>query len=100
MRFPKLPRTIFHPMGAIPVILVADLKDEDGKDVFGLWDAFTREIRIRSNMRPVNQWSTLWHERTHAELSEIGIALSTDQEECVCNAIANARVAEMLAKKR
>lgn len=98
MKLPKLPRFVYHPMGNLPVILVKDLKDEDGKDVFGLWDPFVREIRIRSNMLRVNQWSTLFHERTHADLADIGIVLSTDQEEAICNAIANCRVQEMLAK--
>ncbi len=95
MKLPPLPRSVFHPLGSIPVLLVVDLKDADGADVFGLWDGFERVIRIRKNMSPLNRWLTLVHERTHAELSEIGIALSTDQEEAICNAIATARVQEM-----
>ena len=49
-------------------------------------------------MHPVTAWLTLLHERAHADLGEIGIKLSEDQEEAVANAIASARVAEMLAR--
>ncbi len=95
MKLPPIPRSVFHPIGTIPVLQVVDLKDEDGDEVFGLWDPFERVIRVRKNMSLMNRWLTLWHERTHADLSEIGIVMSTDQAEAVCNAIAIARVAEM-----
>lgn len=94
---PPLPASVFHPLGAIPVLIVADLRDEDGKEIFGYWDAYKREIQIRAGMHLTAAWTTLWHERTHADICEIGVVVSTDQEEAICNAVALSRVTEMLA---
>lgn len=97
MKLPPLPAQVHSALGSIPVLIVANLKDEDGKDVFGLYDAFARIIRVREGMHPAVMWSTYYHELTHAEIGDIGVALTLDQEEAVCNAIANARVSELLA---
>lgn len=93
---PPLPADVFNTFGRIPVVLVPNLKDDVGGDVFGYWDPVAREIRLLAGMAPAQAWLTLWHERTHAELNEIGVELSKDQEEAIVNAIARARVAEML----
>jgi len=95
---PPLPRDVFNAFGRIPVVIVPNLKDDTGGDVFGYWDPVKREIRLLSDMAPAQAWLTLWHERTHAELNEIGVELTKDQEEAVVQAIARARVAEMLAR--
>lgn len=99
---PPLPATVFSTHGEIAVQLVEDLRDpEDPTErLFGYWNAFARVISVRSGMHPTTMWLTLIHEQTHADLSEIGIKLTEDQEEAVCNAIASARVAEMLAHLR
>lgn len=94
---PPLPDEIYHPLGPIPVRIVDNLKDDDGKDIFGYWDPYAREIQLRGGMHATAGWLTLEHETAHAYLSEIGIALSTDQEEAIVNAIAAIRVAQMLA---
>lgn len=82
--------------------LVDDLRDPEDPTarLFGYWNAFTRVISVRAGMHPTTAWLTLIHEQTHADLSDIGVKLSEEQEESVCNAIASARVAEMLAHLR
>jgi len=99
-RLPPIPEDVFNTFGRIPVVLTPNLKDDAGGDVFGYWDAVNREIRLLAGMAPAQAWLTLWHERTHAELNEIGVELTKDQEEAVVNAIARARVAEMLAASK
>lgn len=98
---PPLPTTVFSTHGEIAVQLVDDLRDPENVNerLFGYWDAFARVISVRAGMHPTTMWLTLIHEQTHADLSEIGIKLTEDQEESVCNAIASARVAEMLSSR-
>jgi hypothetical protein len=45
------------------------------------------------------QWQTLFHEMVHVVLSDAGLhnAFTEDQQEIICDVIATARVAEMLA---
>lgn len=98
MTLPPIPETVFHALGPIPVEAVEDLRDvETGETLFGYWDPYKRVIYLRAGMHPVTAWATLWHERTHAELNDIGVKLRTDQEEAICEAVARARVAELLA---
>lgn len=101
-KLPPLPPTVFSTHGEITVQVVEDLRDpEEPKErLFGYWDPFARIISVRSGMHPTAMWLTLTHEQTHADLSDIGVKLSEEQEESVCNAIASARVAEMLAHLR
>lgn len=99
---PPLPATVFSTHGEITVQIVEDLRDPDDATsrLFGYWNAFARVISVRADMHPTAAWLTLLHEQAHADLSEIGVKLTEDQEEAVCNAIASARVAEMLAHLR
>jgi hypothetical protein len=98
--FPPIPCEVYSAFGPIVVELVEDLRapEDPTERLFGYWNPFTRVISIRANLHPAAAWLTLHHEKTHADLSEIGVTLSTDQEEAVCNAIAQARVSEMLAR--
>jgi hypothetical protein len=97
-RLPRLPRSVWSPYGPIPVLQVPDLKSEDGEECYGLWNPLDRIISIRAGMKPEVAWLTLWHERTHVDLEELGVRLSEDQVESICNRIAEARVQEMLAR--
>lgn len=99
-RLPPLPKSVWSPYGPIPVELVPGLCSSDGEPCFGMWCPLARKIEINAGMKPAVAWLTLWHERTHAELSEIGVRLSEDQIEAVCNAISQARVLEMRAHLR
>jgi hypothetical protein len=97
-RLPPLPKSWWSPYGVVPVHVVPDLKSEDGEACFGLWNPLTREISICAGMKREVAWLTLWHEVTHMDLQEIGVRITEDQIEAVCNAIAQARVQEMLAR--
>lgn len=96
---PTIPRSVPHILGPIKVLVIPDLKDSEGGNVFGLWDGFQRVISVRAGMHPTQMWATLFHEQTHADLGDIGVALSVDQEEAICNAVAAARVHEMLSRR-
>jgi hypothetical protein len=97
---PPLPAEVFTTFGPVAVRIVDDLRapDDPNERLFGYWDGFARVISIRAGMHPTAAWLTLVHEQTHADIAEIGVKLSEDQEEAVCNAIAAARIAEMLAR--
>lgn len=92
---PKLPKAAWTIYGEVPIRLVPHLI-VDGEPCFGSYDGLTREILIRENMPLVNQWRTLFHERTHLDCEDIGVVTSYDQIEAICNAVAAARMAEML----
>lgn len=97
MTLPPLPTTLYSTYGPIPVQITEELKDVDtGEPLFGYWDCYKRVIYVRAHMHPSTLWATLFHEKTHADLCDIGVKLSTNQEEAVCNAIAAARLAEFL----
>jgi hypothetical protein len=95
---PPLPATVLTAHGDVAVVLVDDLRDPDDatKTLFGYWDPYKRTISIRVGMHPTAAWLTLFHEKTHADLSEIGVTLTEEHEEVVANAIAGARLAELL----
>ena len=102
MKLPPLPSSVFSIHGPIPVEIVEDLRDPEPPHdkLFGFFDPFRRLIQIRAGLHHTAAWLTLWHERSHADIAEVGIQISTDQEEAIVNAIAAARVAEMLQDPR
>lgn len=95
---PPLPSSVITAHGVVAVEVVADLRDPDDatKPLFGYWDAFKRVIQVRADLHPTAAWLTLYHEKTHADLSEVGIKLDPEHEEVICNAVAAARLAELL----
>ena len=95
---PPLPASVLTAHGVVEVQIVDDLRDPDdaSKVLFGYWDAFKRVILIRADLHPTAAWLTLFHEKTHADLSEVGVKLAEEHEEVVANAIAAARLAELL----
>jgi len=50
-------------------------------------------------MGPTATWLTLEHEKVHAILADAGIILPKRFAEDVCNAIAAAKIAEMVSPK-
>jgi hypothetical protein len=99
---PPLPKSVLTAQGEVPVLIVENLCDpaDPTEKLFGYWDPFVRTISVRAGMHPTSMWLTLFHERTHADMAEIGVKLSEDIEESVCNAIAAARMAELRASLR
>ena len=102
VKLPPLPATAFHPLGPIPVTLVDDLRapDDPNERLYGYWNAFARTISIRRDLHPVQAWCTFYHELTHAWLSDIGVKLPEEHEEAICEAIARARVAELIGESK
>lgn len=96
---PPLPTSVWSVFGPVPVTVVPDLRDEKDGILFGRVLYFTRRIEIRAEMSLVTQWQTLEHERVHLALFDAGarLSLTNEQEEAVCDSLATARVAEMLA---
>lgn len=99
-KLPPLPKKVFGLIGPIKVRLVSGLKSKSGDELFGLANLGHRTISIDTDQCFVQQWQTLFHERTHFVLMEAGVQLTHDQAEAVCDATATARVAEMLATGR
>jgi hypothetical protein len=67
------------------------------KPLFGYWEPFSRVISIRAGLHPTAAWLTFYHEKTHADIYEIGVVITEDAEEAICNANAAARLAELRA---
>ena len=93
---PPIPATAFTVHGAVPVKMTDDPTILDPGD-FGCWNAHDRIIYIRCGMSPTSMWLTLFHEITHADLSDIDFAIEHDALEAICNAIASARFAALRA---
>ena len=97
MTLPPIPDSVPSQLGPIPVTFVAELEARDEELCFGLWDTLTRTIKIRDGL-PINvQWQVLIHEQVHQILFDAGVKLDEALEEIVCDCLASARVAEMLA---
>jgi hypothetical protein len=82
--------------GPIPITLVAGLRDKKNEGCFGIWRATERDVRLEAAMAPTTAWLTYWHEWAHVVFWESGIQLEKDVEERIVNALALARVREML----
>lgn len=93
---PRIPRSVPGILGPIRVLRAAQVI-LDGVDCYGVWDSEARTITVRSGLSLAKAHHILWHERTHADLDESHVVLTSEQEEAVCDGIATARVAEMLA---
>lgn len=96
-KLPPIPKTVHSLLGPVPVKIVADLRDPQGRQLFGKWDSEKREISLDDKMCLTTAWSTLWHERVHVMLSDAGVRLKPNKAEDVCNAVALALTADMLA---
>jgi hypothetical protein len=90
-RLPRIPATVPNIFGPIPVAVRAFADETRGE-----YSHFDRVISINEALSLTEKWLTLWHERTHAELSEIGVEIAHDHLEAVCEAVARARVWEMM----
>lgn len=96
---PALPVSVYSVVGPVPVELVKGLRAADGEDCFGLWLPDERRIKINADADPIVQWLSLWHEWVHAQLWHAGVSLPKKPEEAVCNTIAAALAAMLLAEK-
>lgn len=93
---PPLAPTIPSMLGPVPTERVKDLRDKENGSCMGLFRAIERNVLIEDGMGPVPAWQTYWHEWAHIVLWDAGIGLEHAVEERVCDALATARVREML----
>lgn len=97
---PPLPDYITTVRGPIPVVVVDTIGIADStRYIIGRFDYFTRRILIRRSLKErANQWHTLEHERCHVTFLEAGLNVEPAMYlELICDAFANARVADMIA---
>lgn len=93
---PPIPTTVPSVLAPIPVTRVRDLRDKNGAACFGIWRNDVRDVRLEAEMHGVTAWHTYWHEWTHVILWDAGVKLREADAERVCDALATARVREML----
>ena len=93
--YPKLPRTVMGAAGPITVVHQAKVTYR-GEECWGLWDDATRTITICSGATLSHQWRILFHEETHAALSDSGVdcVLGVKTVELICVAMSTARTRE------
>jgi len=95
-QLPPLATTIPSVLGLVPVTRESGLRmRETGSRCLGIWRSAQREVAIEADAALVAAWHTYWHEWAHIVLYDAGVALKK-HEERVCDAIATARVREML----
>lgn len=94
-RLPPIPRSIALPAGRVPVIRRKGLECESERCA-GTFDWNRREILLDADLGITAAWLTLWHEWVHAVIRDAGVTFPESTEEAVADAIAAARVAEML----
>ena len=97
-RLPPIPRVVRLPCGPIKVVSMKEPRLE-GKRIAGASDWGQRRIVLDNGLGRTASWLTLEHEKVHAILADAGIILPKKHVEDVCNAIAAARVAEMVSPK-
>jgi hypothetical protein len=95
-RLPPIPKFIGSQLGPVPIVWVTGLKAGDGDDALGLWCPEERCIKLCAGIHRTTAWVTLEHEKIHMLLWDAGTNLGGEAEERVADAIASARVAEML----
>lgn len=95
-KLPLIPPTMPTLFGAVPVERVHDLRDKHGQACYGIWDDGARTVRLEVVMSAERAWHTYWHEWAHAALSDAGAEIPSRWAERACDAVAQARVREML----
>lgn len=93
---PPIPATVPSVVGPVPLRNVKDLRDKRDNACFGIWRSTERDVRLEADMALTTAWLTYWHEWSHIVFWDAGIELEKTLEERIANALAAARVREML----
>ena len=93
-RLPPIPSAVPLPCGMVRVVRRKIAK----KGQAGTYTWAKRLITLDADLAPVPAWLTLEHEIVHAILMDVGLKVNKHTED-VCNAIAAAKVAEMVSPK-
>lgn len=95
-----IPDNVRTPLGWAAVHIVDDLKDEEGTRLAGQADYTKGRIDLAPDLSPRYALRTFYHELTHYALEAAGLGrnslFSHKQVEAICDAIATARVIEVL----
>ena len=99
---PPIPDAVATQLGPVPVNVVKKLhyrKDGKKQEMFGRFRAMSRTIEINEDIAPVMRWQTFFHEWMHVVMTDAGLhnVFTPEQQETICDAVATARVAELLA---
>ncbi len=94
-KLPPLPTTIPSVLGPVAVSMHDNLRDANGSACLGIWNPSERRVRLESNAALLAQWHTYWHEHAHVTFWDAGLKVGK-KEERICDALATARVREML----
>jgi hypothetical protein len=104
-RLPPIPRVVIGILGPIKVRRVRNLCDENGRECGGLWYAEERVIHLALGQTRERAYYWLYHEHAHATFDDFDVRFPGKRdshgdnvlEERACNAVASARLAELLA---
>lgn len=72
---------------------------QESDSAVGKFDWPTRTITLDSALVGTAAWLTIEHERVHLILMDAGVMMDEDLEERICDAIAAARVAQMIRER-
>jgi hypothetical protein len=95
VKFPPLPRLIVGAGGSARVVRPARITNNAIR-CNGLWMPDSRTIAVVRGLSRERAWWVFFHERSHMELEDGGVKnLPEPDEEAICDAMANARLAEL-----
>jgi hypothetical protein len=101
---PAPPSSVASILGPVPVEYVDTLDvGIPGANYIGIFDPLRRRILVVRGLPPVVRLQVMYHEACHLALFDVGIRHGPPEfmafMDRVCDAIANSRVAELLAKR-
>ena len=92
---PPIPNSVWTPVGRATIRYEAGMLEKEA--AVGKFDWPSRTITLDSSVTSrTAAWLTLEHERVHITLMDHGIQMDEETEERVADAIAAARVAQMI----
>lgn len=98
MIWPPLPKVVHGSGGPITVRQIKAPRDDEGVVTDGIWDPRTRTIDLTVSRTAHYKWQIFFHEMMHATLDDSGLGnlLPSESQEALCDAVATARLAEMV----
>lgn len=104
---PPIPESVPSALGAVPVVWMDTLRGERGQLLMGGFVPSTRTIYLSRSALPdrLVAWTVVHHEACHVNLWDSGLRNffappgGAQIADAVCDAIATARVAEMIASR-
>lgn len=99
---PPIPASVPSALGPVRVSWVDSLADESGQRLWGAFAPATRTIYLNTLVREnrAAALQVLFHERCHVRLHDSGLrnVIPADVAQVLCDAVASAEVAEILAR--